>query len=216
MTCVPLATPVTPQAPHAMLSHLGTHATWYHIPHFCELVCVLTLAYDSNPFDCKALLPQTLSLETTSTAYYPTLGLKKQSSPLGNLALAPTVITSHSCLAPWTSLATTGPNELCQLPQTLSATLIILDHPSCWTSSSSNLTLHPYGPTKSCHPPWQPCFSGLRCLSYYLYHPSTPLQMLPDSSSQLSSSLQGSATTYSSAYMQGCFAGLFAMVEVPQ
>jgi hypothetical protein len=49
-----------------------------------------------------------------------------------------------------------------------------------------------------------------------LYHPSTPLQMLPDSSSQLSSSLQGSATTYSSAYMQGCFAGLFAMVEVPQ
>jgi hypothetical protein len=97
------------RGPHAVLPHLGTHATWYHIPHLCELVCVLTLACDSNPYDCKALLPQTLSLGTTATAPFQTLGLKKQSSPLGNLALTPTMNASHLSLALWALLATNGP-----------------------------------------------------------------------------------------------------------
>jgi hypothetical protein len=75
--------------------------------------------------------------------------------------------TSHSSLAPWTLLATTGPMNSVNYSRPYQTTLVILDHPSYWASSSSSFTLHPFGPTRSCHSPWQPCSSGLRCLSYY-------------------------------------------------
>jgi hypothetical protein len=48
--------------PNAMLPHVGIHATWHYISHLYELVCVLTLAYESIPADYTALLPQKQSL----------------------------------------------------------------------------------------------------------------------------------------------------------
>jgi hypothetical protein len=131
------------KGPHAVLPHLKIHATWYHIPHLCELVCILTLACDSNPFDCKAFLPQTLSLGTTATAPFPTLGLKKQSNPLGNLALAPTMNTSHSNLALWALLATTGPMNPVNYPR---------PYQPLWSYLITLHVGHPLHPTSLCTP----------------------------------------------------------------
>jgi hypothetical protein len=197
------------KGPHAVLPHLGIHATWYHIPHLCELVCILTLACDSNPFDCKASLPQTLSMGTTATVPFPTLGLKKQSSPLGNLALAPKMNTSHSYLTLWALLATTGPMNPVNYPR---------PYQPLWSYLITLHVGHPLHPISLCTPSAQqradpaPPALGASPISCIKSQPHC--KCIPDSSLQLSSTLQGSATTYSSALVQGCFAGLFTMVEL--
>jgi hypothetical protein len=120
-----------------MLPHLGIHATWHYISHLYELVCVLTLAYESIPADYTALLPQKQSLNTTLTASFQTLGPKK------DLTLVSAMDTSHSSLAPWTLLATTGPMNFVNYPRL---------YQPIWSYLITLLIGHPLHPTSLCTP----------------------------------------------------------------
>jgi hypothetical protein len=128
--------------------------------------------------------------------------------------LAPTMNTSHSSLALWALLATTGPMNSVNYP--------ILYQPP-WSYLVDLHVGHPLHPTSLCTPLAQQraaIFLGnhappaLGASPIICINSQPHCKCISDSSLQLSSSLQGSATTYSSALVQGCFAGLFTMVEL--